>query len=228
MRHKRAGLHLSRTAAHRKALFSNMVAAVLTYERIRTTEVKAKEIRRLVERTITWARRLGPVLTKKPEKRTPEERARVVHAMRMALRMVRDRDAVLKLFDEIGPRFLARHGGYTRIMKIAQRPGDAAPMALLELIPDEGGKAETKPVPKGKAVKASKEGKADKETKDGKEAAPKARGKGKESGAGESKDKPKAKPKGSAAPKVKKDTGSRAPSKSAATMKRSSRSRGGE
>jgi ribosomal protein L17 len=69
MRHKRAGLHLSRTSAHRKALFSNMVAALLTYERIRTTLVKAKEIRRLAERTITWARRLGAVLTKKPEKR---------------------------------------------------------------------------------------------------------------------------------------------------------------
>jgi len=225
MRHKRAGLHLSRTAAHRKALFSNMVAAVLTYERIRTTEVKAKEIRRLVERTITWARRLGPVLTKKPEKRTPEERGRVVHAMRMALRMVRDRDAVLKLFDEIGPRFLSRHGGYTRIMKIAQRPGDAAPMALLELIPDEGAKAEPKPAPKGKAGKASKAAKEVKETKDGKEAAPK--GKSKEPGAGQAKDKSKVKPKRAAGPKVKKDAGARAPAKPAATMKRSGRSRGG-
>src|SRR5512136_1200944 len=147
MRHKRAGLHLSRTAAHRKALFSNMVAALLTYERIRTTLVKAKEIRRLTERTITWARRLGAILTKKPEKRTNEEKARVVHAMRMALRVVRDRDAVLKLFDEIGPRFLARHGGYTRLVKVADRPGDAAPMALLELIPGEGEKSETKPAP---------------------------------------------------------------------------------
>src|SRR5512136_364651 len=139
MRHKRAGLHLSRTAAHRKALFSNMVAALLTYERIRTTLVKAKEIRRLAERTITWARRLGAVLTKQPEKRTDEEKARVVHAMRMALRVVRDRGAVLKLFEELGERYLTRHGGYTRIMKVGQRPGDAAPMALLELIPAEGG-----------------------------------------------------------------------------------------
>jgi len=91
MRHKRAGLHLSRTPAHRKALFSNLVTALLTYERIRTTETKAKEVRRLAERAITWARRLGPVLTKKPEKRTDEEKARVVHAMRMALRAIRDR-----------------------------------------------------------------------------------------------------------------------------------------
>jgi large subunit ribosomal protein L17 len=163
MRHKRAGLHLSRTPAHRKALFSNMVAALLNYERIRTTEVKAKEVRRLAERAITWARRLGPVLTKKPEKRTDEEKARVVHAMRMALRTVRDRDAVLKLFEELGERYLTRHGGYTRIMKVGQRPGDAAPMALLELIPAEGGSEqpeskdpETKGKPKAKKESAER------------------------------------------------------------------------
>jgi large subunit ribosomal protein L17 len=213
MRHKRAGLHLSRTAAHRKALFSNMVAALLTYERIRTTLVKAKEIRRLAERTITWARRLGAILTKKPEKRTGEEKARVVHAMRMALRVVRDRDAVLKLFEEIGPRFLARHGGYTRIMRVAERPGDAAPMALLELIPAENAEPEPKP---GKGGKEAKEGKE--------EAAAKGKGKGK----GATEGKAKAKPKAPVSPKVKKDAGARAPAKSAATMKRSSRSRGGE
>ena len=161
MRHKRAGLHLSRTAAHRKALFSNMVAALFTYERIRTTLVKAKEIRRLAERTITWARRLGTVLTKKPEKRTVEEKARLVHTMRMALRVVRDRDAVLKLFEDIGPRFLTRHGGYTRLVKMAERQGDAAPMALLELIPAEGGEVESKPTTaKGKVEKADKAEKA--------------------------------------------------------------------
>jgi large subunit ribosomal protein L17 len=154
MRHKRAGLHLSRTPAHRKALFSNLVAALLTYERIRTTEAKAKEVRRLAERAITWARRLGAVLTKKPEKRTDEEKARVVHAMRMAWRAIHDRQAVLKLFEEIGPRFLTRHGGYTRIMKLGQRPGDAAHMSLLELIPAEveASKPEPKPTQeKGKA-----------------------------------------------------------------------------
>jgi large subunit ribosomal protein L17 len=212
MRHKRAGLHLSRTAAHRKALFSNMVAALLTYERIRTTAVKAKEIRRLAERAITWARRLGPILTKKPDKRTDEERAQVVHAMRMALRVVRDRDAVLKLFEEIGPRFLARHGGYTRIMKIAPRPGDAAPMALLELIPDETSKAEAKPAPKGKETKEGGESKAKGKTK---EAAPAAE------------PKTKSRAKAGAAPKVKKDAGARGPVKSTATMKRSGRGRGG-
>src|SRR5215207_9428252 len=141
MRHQRAGVHLSRTSAHRKALFSNLVASLFTYERIRTTDAKAKQTRRLAERTITWARRLGDLLTKDPETRTQEEKGRVVHAVRMARRVVRDRGAVVKLFDEIGPRYLGRHGGYTRIVKIGQRPGDAAPMSLLELIPDENGAA---------------------------------------------------------------------------------------
>jgi large subunit ribosomal protein L17 len=114
-----------------------LVAALLTNERIRTTDAKAKETRRLAERTITWARRLGDILGKKADRRTPAESARVVHAVRMARRIVRDRHAVTKLFAEIGPRFLARRGGYTRIVKIGQRPGDAAPMSFLELIPDE-------------------------------------------------------------------------------------------
>jgi len=136
MRHRRAGVHLSRPTAHRKALFSNLVAALLTHERIQTTDAKAKETRRLAERTITWARRVGDILTKKADRRTPDESARVVHAVRMARRIVRDRVAVSKLFDDIAPRFLDRRGGYTRIVKIGQRPGDAAPMSLLELIPD--------------------------------------------------------------------------------------------
>jgi large subunit ribosomal protein L17 len=214
MRHKRAGLHLSRTAAHRKALFSNMVAALLTYERIRTTLVKAKEIRRIAERTITWARRLGPILTKKPEKRTDEEKARVVHAMRMALRTVRDRDAVLKLFEEIGPRFLSRQGGYTRIMQVAERPGDAAPMAFLELIPAEGAEGESKSPSQGKGDKEAKEETA-------------SRGKGKGKSAAGAEGKATAKPKASAQGKMKKDAAARAQGKSAATMKRSSRGRGG-
>ncbi len=150
MRHRKAGVHLSRTSAHRQALFSNLVAALFTNERIRTTDAKAKETRRLAERTITWARRVGDVLGKKPERRTTEESARVVHAVRMARRVVRDRGAVVKLFDEIAPRFMGRHGGYTRIVKLDQRPGDAAPMSLLELVDSESAApAETAPA-KGK------------------------------------------------------------------------------
>jgi large subunit ribosomal protein L17 len=154
MRHRRAGVHLSRTSAHRQALFSNLVAALLTHEKIRTTDAKAKETRRLAERTITWARRVGDVLSKKPDRRTSEESARVVHAVRMARRVVRDRGAVVKLFDELAPRFLARRGGYTRIVKLGQRPGDAAPMSMLELIPDDGAPA-AKEAPKGKGEKGA-------------------------------------------------------------------------
>jgi large subunit ribosomal protein L17 len=160
MRHRKAGVHLSRTSAHRKALFSNLVAALLTNERIRTTDAKAKETRRLAERTITWARRVGEVLSKKPDRRTTEESARVVHAVRMARRVVRDRGAVMKLFDEIAPRFEGRRGGYTRIVKLGQRPGDAAPMSLLELMPDEGGPspapAETPAKGEGAKAKAAR------------------------------------------------------------------------
>jgi large subunit ribosomal protein L17 len=125
---------------------------LLTNERIRTTDAKAKETRRLAERTITWARRVGDILGKKPDRRTPDESARVVHAVRMARRIVRDRVAVSKLFDDIAPRFLARRGGYTRIVKIGQRPGDAAPMSLLELIPDDAPKS----APASKSDKAGK------------------------------------------------------------------------
>src|SRR4051812_41159998 len=117
MRHNRAGVHLSRTSAHRKALFSNLVAALITHERICTTDAKAKATRRIAERTITWARRVRDVLDKKPERRSSDESARVVHAVRMARRVVRDRTAVTKLFDEIGKRFADRRGGYTRIVK---------------------------------------------------------------------------------------------------------------
>jgi large subunit ribosomal protein L17 len=191
MRHRRAGVHLSRTSAHRQALFSNLVAALFTNERIRTTDAKAKETRRLAERTITWARRVGDVLTKKPDRRSTEESARVVHAVRMARRVVRDRGAVLKLFDEIAPRFAGRHGGYTRIIKLDQRPGDAASMSLLELMPDEDALS-AKPEPTKEAGEKSKGGaksEAKTESKAGKAAS---KGAAASKAAGEAAKKPKA------------------------------------
>jgi large subunit ribosomal protein L17 len=169
MRHRVAGLTLSRTSAHRQALFSNLVAALLTNEKIRTTDAKAKETRRLAERTITWARRVGDILAKKPDRRSDEESAQVVHAVRMARRVVRDRGAVVKLFDELAPRYLARRGGYTRIVKLGQRPGDAAPMSLLELIPDESAPAAKEPEAKESKETAKAKGGAKAEA-----AAPKA------------------------------------------------------
>ena len=204
MRHRRAGVHLSRTAAHRKALFSNLVAALLTNERIRTTDAKAKETRRLAERTITWARRLGDILVKKADRRTPDESARVVHAVRMARRIVRDRTAVTKLFNEIGPRYLARRGGYTRIVKIGQRVGDAAPMSLLELIPD-GAPAQAEPQAEAKASKSAKD---DKGTKAKGGTSEKKSASAKEPGAGKAKA-TKAKADGGAAPAAKKKSKSK-------------------
>jgi large subunit ribosomal protein L17 len=212
MRHRRAGVHLSRPTAHRKALFSNLVAALLTNERIRTTDAKAKETRRLAERTITWARRLGDILVKKADRRSPDESARVVHAVRMARRIVRDRSAVTKLFDEIGPRYLARRGGYTRIVKIGQRPGDAAPMSLLELIPDDVAKA----APATKTGKAQNVGKPGKKG-DGpgeKSSGKGAKTSGKGGGAGGGKDRPAThKNVGAAGPKAKAGEGSKAPAR---------------
>jgi large subunit ribosomal protein L17 len=185
MRHQRAGLHLSRTSAHRKALFTNLVTALFTHERIRTTDVKAKETRRIAERTITWARRCGDILTKAPEKRSTEEKTRLVHAIRMARRIVRDRGAVLKLFDELAPRYLGRSGGYTRIVKIGQRPGDAAPMSLLELIPGDGAAPAAKPAEteekgtkaKGKTSKTAAKAEAGEAAADKPAKAPRARAK---------------------------------------------------
>jgi large subunit ribosomal protein L17 len=207
MRHQRAGVHLSRTSAHRKALFSNLVAALFTNERIRTTDAKAKETRRLAERTITWARRLGDVLTKTAERRSPEESARVVHAVRMARRIVRDRTAVSKLFSEIGPRYLARRGGYTRIVKIGQRPGDAAPMSLLELIPD-GTPAAAEPHTKGADKGGEKSDKGGGKAKDQAGKAAKAgkppKAEAKDAGAGKKKEKPAA---------AKAESGAKAPAK---------------
>jgi large subunit ribosomal protein L17 len=178
MRHRKAGVHLSRTSAHRQALFSNLVAALFYNERIRTTDAKAKETRRLAERTITWARRVGDILGKKADRRTTDESARVVHAVRMARRVVRDRGAVLKLFDELAPRYAGRHGGYTRIVKLSQRPGDAASMSLLELVPEDSaaapkteGKAEAKSAKGGESAGKTKgEAKAGKAAKSGGEA----------------------------------------------------------
>lgn len=134
MRHQNAGRKFSRNSAHRKAMFRNMVTSVIEHERITTTDPKAKEVRRLVERTITIALRLGDVLTKPRDQRSAAEQGKYVHALRMAGRMIRTREALHRLFDHVAPRLVGRPGGYTRILKVGTRPGDAAPMAILELV----------------------------------------------------------------------------------------------
>lgn len=116
MRHRKSVSKLGRTAAHRKAMFRNMVTSLFREEQVVTTVPKAKEVRRVAERVITFAKRGD------------------IHARRQAARVVRDNDVLKKLFAEIGPRFAERPGGYTRILKTGFRPGDNAPMSILELV----------------------------------------------------------------------------------------------
>jgi large subunit ribosomal protein L17 len=122
MRHLKSGRKLNRTSSHRWALIRNLVTALLRDEKIRTTDPKAKELRRWADRVITLGKQGG------------------LHARRQALGIVRDRAVVRKLFDTIAPRFKDRPGGYTRIVKIGHRRGDGAPLSLIELV--AGGEAE--------------------------------------------------------------------------------------
>ena len=133
MRHRKSGRKLGRNASHRAALFNNLVTTLLTYGRIETTEPKAKELRRFADETITWGISVH-ALVAKGDKATPAERAQVVHARRMARQTVKTREALDRLFTEIGPHFAARKGGYTRLLKTRTRKGDAAPMAFVELV----------------------------------------------------------------------------------------------
>jgi large subunit ribosomal protein L17 len=116
MRHRRKGKQLSRTASHRRALLRTMASSLIRHERIETTTGRAKELRPFAERLITLAKRGD------------------LHARRLAAARLRDADVVGKLFEEIGPRFAQRPGGYTRILKLGTRKGDAAEMSLIELV----------------------------------------------------------------------------------------------
>ncbi|MEM9385107.1 MAG: 50S ribosomal protein L17 [Pseudomonadota bacterium] len=116
MRHRHSGRQLNRNSSHRKAMFRNMSASMLTHETIRTTLAKAKELRRHVEPLITLAKTDS------------------VANRRLAFDRLRDKAVVAKLFTDIAPRFKDRPGGYLRILKLGPRPGDAAPMALVQLV----------------------------------------------------------------------------------------------
>jgi len=116
LRHHKSGRKLGRDASHRKALYANLTAALIEHGRIKTTVAKAKEVRPVAEQMITLGRRGG------------------VHARRQALKFLRSQDVVHKLFSEVGPRFADRDGGYSRIVRIGPRLGDAAEMAYLELV----------------------------------------------------------------------------------------------
>lgn len=116
MRHQKSGRKFSRTSAHRDAMFSNMAASLFKHELIRTTLPKAKELRRVAEPMITMSKRDG------------------VANRRLAFSRLRDKEAVGKLFVELGPRYRERPGGYLRILKCGFRAGDNAPMAYVELV----------------------------------------------------------------------------------------------
>src|SRR5213593_2417566 len=115
----RKGPRLGAGPDHERLLLGTLASQLFQHERIRTTEAKAKAVRPLAEHLITFAKRGD------------------VHARRQVLKTVTDRDVVHKLFAEIGPRFAERDGGYTRILKLGQRGGDGAPMAIIELLPEE-------------------------------------------------------------------------------------------
>jgi len=163
MRHRKSVAKLGKTASHRKAMYRNMVTSLLREERVVTTVPKAKAARRVAERMITFAKRGD------------------LHARRQAARVVRDNEVLQKLFEEIGPRFAERPGGYTRILKTGFRQGDNAPMSILELVGSQA--------PHEKHAEAAEE----------KASKPKAARKKKEAAAGEA-------PKGRAKAKAKRDS----------------------
>jgi large subunit ribosomal protein L17 len=134
MRHQKSGRKLGRNSAHRKAMFRNMVTSLLRHERITTTAAKAKELRGAVERTISVGVRLGDLLDKPKDERTRDEQARYAHAMAHAGKTVQDREILHKLFEDIAPRVRNRPGGFTRVVRLGQRRGDAAEMAIIELV----------------------------------------------------------------------------------------------
>ena len=133
MRHRNHGRKLGRTSSHRDALFANLVTSLFLHGRIETTEAKAKELRRFADQTIGWGISVHDLVAK-GDKMSAAEKVKVVHAKRMARKTVRTREAMDRLFNEIGPHFAERNGGYTRVLKSRVRKGDAAPMALVELV----------------------------------------------------------------------------------------------
>ena len=142
MRHQLSGRQLSRNSSHRHALMRNLATALLRHEAIRTTVPKAKELRRVVEPMIT--------LGKKPS----------LANRRLAFNRLRDRDMVVKLFDELGPRYAKRNGGYLRILKTGFRKGDNAPLALVSLMDRPDLEAQDAGTEKKKAPKKAEEKKA--------------------------------------------------------------------
>ena len=124
MRHGKKIAKLGRTAPHRKAMLSNMMTSLFINERVTTTQTRAKELKRTAERVLTCAKKGD------------------LHARRQVLRVIADKQVVTKLFDELGPRYKSRNGGYTRVIKLGPRRGDGAFMSIVELVDRPGVAAE--------------------------------------------------------------------------------------
>jgi large subunit ribosomal protein L17 len=159
MRHLNAGRKFGRNTSHRRAMFRNLAANLITHERIETTDAKAKELRRVAERLITKAKRLGDIAFSPAADMKPADKARRLHAQRIVgaflprfgVRTVdgetRKIDLVEKVFCDLAKRFKSRPGGYTRIIKLGQRRGDNASMSIIELVGEGAPGAKTSKAP---------------------------------------------------------------------------------
>ena len=148
MRHQKAGVKLNRTSSHRNAMFRNMVTSLFKHDRIRTTDAKAKELRRWADNLITLAKRGD------------------LHARRQALSIVRAKDIVHKLFAEAPERYGSVSGGYTRVVKLGRRPGDSAAVSMIELVGPEKSRPKKERKKEEKAVRPKKETKPEKAVPD--------------------------------------------------------------
>ena len=138
MRHQKTGRRLGRNSSHRKAMYRNMVTSLFKHEQLETTDAKAKELRPIAEKMISLAKRGD------------------LHARRQAMSYMKDKTVTHRLFEEIKDRYLSRQGGYVRIIKKGVRKGDSAPISIIQLLPEEGGKKKAKKKEK-KVPKAKKE-----------------------------------------------------------------------
>jgi len=162
MRHRKSGRKLKRTASHRKALLNALATSLLRHKKIRTTTAKAKEAQPLVDRLITKAKRALVVKS--------NGEGNGVHTRREISRFIKDRAVLKALFEEIAPKVMDRPGGYTRVVKLGQRHGDAAEVSVLELVDFSGA---VTPSPASKETKSAEGKPKEKESSKGKEASKK-------------------------------------------------------
>ncbi len=135
MRHQSTGRQFGIDSAHRKAMFKNMVTSLMEHGRIQTTVQKAKELRKIADRVISFSKKVpNAELAGLEGAALAEAKARRVHAIRLARRYVADRDVLHRIFTEYSDRYATRPGGYTRILKLGKRAGDNASMAIIELV----------------------------------------------------------------------------------------------